>query len=397
MQLPESARYNFPTTIHFGSGARKKIAQLLKENGCRKPCLVTDRFLAALPFVSEMKTDLESSGFQTSIFSGVQGNPVKSQVTDGVRAYQAAGCDCIIGLGGGAAIDVAKAILLMIHHPGDLFDYEDGKPDAREVDREIPYFVAIPTTAGTGSETGRSTVISDDVTKIKKIIFSPRLLAKTVIVDPDLTVELPANVTASTGMDALTHLMESYLAKGFNPLCDGIAIEGIRLTAGSLEACVRFASAKTGRTPEHLYHRGMMLNAALMGAVSFQKGLGVNHSCAHALSTVCDMHHGLANGIMLPYTMQFNLESSTDRFRIMSETVSSALGQKFDGNPAFIINWIRELNTKIGIPAYLTDVGVKKEQLEALLDAAVHDACHPSNPRTVTREDFKNLFLSAMK
>ncbi len=394
-ELPISAQYNFPTTIRFGAGIRKELPDAIKSRGFYRPLLVTDRILAELPIVQEIFSSLKTAGLSAGLFSGVQGNPVKSQVLKGVESFHSINADSIIAVGGGAAIDVAKAILLMAHHPGDLFDYEDGKPDGRPVDKTIPFFIAIPTTAGTGSEAGRSTVISDDATHVKKIIFSPRLLASIVFVDPELTLELPPAVTASTGMDALTHLMESYLALGFQPLCDGIALEGIRLAAKSLVPCVEFAKKKGDRTAEHVYHRGMMLNAALMGAVAFQKGLGVNHSCAHALSTVCDMHHGLANGIMLPYSMRFNLEAAPEKFQIMSNIIGETEG-KGAVKRDYIIDWIFELQKKTGIPAKLTAAGVKKEQIDALVGVAVKDACHPSNPRKVTQKDFQSLFTEAM-
>jgi alcohol dehydrogenase class IV len=322
---------------------------------------------------------------------------VKSQVLAGVEAYRAHGADSIVGLGGGAALDVAKAIALMVNHPGDLFDYEDEKPGASPIDREIPYWVSVPTTAGTGSEVGRSTVVSDDESHVKKIIFSPRLLAARVFADPELTLELPAAVTAATGMDALTHLVESYLARGVQPLCDGIALEGVKLVARSLPAAVSFArrieagERALRNDPAHLSARGDMLNAALMGGVAFQKGLGVTHSLAHALSTVCDLHHGLANGIAIPYAMRFNRESSAGRLADLAHA-ASAERRDADG----FIAWLERLRAEIGIPETLSAVGVSSEHLPKLVDIASGDACHPSNPRTVSRADFEKLFGSAL-
>ncbi|HEY0706291.1 MAG TPA: iron-containing alcohol dehydrogenase, partial [Polyangia bacterium] len=226
-------QYNFPTRIQFGPGASALVPEALKEAGKSRPLIVTDKGLAPLPPVVDNAALCKKAGLAVEVFSGIWGNPVKSQVTAGVEAFRAHKADAIVAIGGGAAIDVAKAIAVMINHPGDLFDYEDEKPGARPIDREIPYYVAIPTTAGTGSEVGRSTVVSDDETHVKKIIFSPALLAKRVFVDPNLTMALPPGVTAATGMDALTHLVEAYLAKGFQPLCDGIALEGMRILARS--------------------------------------------------------------------------------------------------------------------------------------------------------------------
>ncbi len=390
-------QYNFPTRIQFGPGAVHQVAPALAEAGKKRPLIVTDRGLAPLAPVTKTREALAHAGLDVAIFSGVWGNPVKSQVTAGVEAFKAHRADSIVGLGGGAAIDVAKAILLMVNHPGDLFDYEDEKPGARPIDREIPYWVSVPTTAGTGSEVGRSTVISDDQTHVKKIIFSPRLLAARVFLDPELTLELPAAVTAATGMDALTHLVEAYLAKGFQPLCDGIALAGTRLVAEGLPRAVEFArriehgESAVAHAPEHVEARGKMLNAATMGGVAFQKGLGVTHSLAHALSTVCDLHHGLANGIAIPYAMSFNATVAAERLTDLARMA----GAKEQSARGFVV-WLEELKTHIGIPRDLRAVGVRDEHVDRLVSVAVADACHPNNPRPVTEADFRALFRQAL-
>lgn len=390
-------QYNFPTRIHFGPGASALLPDALKEAGKIRPLIVTDKGLAPLPPVVDSAALCRKANLAVEVFAGVWGNPVKSQVTAGVDSFRAHKADAIVAIGGGAAIDVAKAIAVMIHHPGDLFDYEDEKPGARPIDREIPYYVSIPTTAGTGSEVGRSTVVSDDETHVKKIIFSPRLMAQRVFVDPNLTMALPAGITAATGMDALTHLVESYLAKGFQPLCDGIALEGMRILSRSLVPCVTYARRiATGETAllndeTHRQARGDMLNAALMGAVAFQKGLGVTHSLAHALSTVCDLHHGLANGIMVPYAMAFNRDAVPSRLA----DLGAAVGAKTPGAEGFL-QWLRDLQGAIGIPRSLSEAGVAKDRLDRLVDIAVADACHPNNPRPVTAPDFHALFTSAL-
>jgi alcohol dehydrogenase class IV len=390
-------QYNFPTKIHFGSGSIALLSDALKEAGKKRPLIVTDRGLAPLVPITDTRARLASSGFAVEVFSSVWGNPVKSQVIAGVEAFRAHGADAIVGIGGGAALDVAKAIALMAHHPGDLFDYEDEKPGARPIDQEIPYWVSVPTTAGTGSEVGRSAVVSDDQTHVKKILFSPRLLAVRVFADPDLTLELPAKVTAATGMDALTHLVEAYLAKGFQPLCDGIALEGVRLVSQSLVSAVEFAQRieqgerELVRDEQHQLARGRMLNAALMGGVAFQKGLGVTHSLAHALGTVCDMHHGLANGIAIPYAMAFNREVVKERLADLASMVK-AREASADG----FIRWLEELKVKLGIPRTLSDAGVTRGQLPQLVAIAVADGCHPNNPRPVSQADFEQLFESAL-
>ncbi len=389
------SQYSFPTLIDFGNGARRNIAGSLSERGLSKPMIVTDEGLANLPPVEDVRNLLEASQMRVTVFSGVVGNPVKSQVSAGVDAYRASGSDCIVALGGGAPVDVAKAIALMAHHPGDLFDYEDGKEDARVVDLEVPYLVAVPTTAGTGSEVGRSAVVSDDESHIKKIIFSPRLLPQQVFADPELTLGLPASLTAATGMDALTHLIEAFLAPGFHPMCDGIALEGIRLVTKSLKQCVDYGSRggeldmdDQSKVEEILAARGWMLSASIMGAVAFQKGLGVTHSCAHALSTVCDLHHGLANGIMIPYAMAFNEPEVPEKFERLSELVKET-------HPSFLA-WLEELREDVGLPQFLGDVGVSLDKLDELVECAMKDPCHQLNPRVVSREDMRSLFVSAM-
>jgi len=309
-------RFAFPTAIHFGPGARREAAAYLMAQGCRRPLIVTDQGIAALPLLAEFKSTL--AGLALDVYSGVRGNPVTSQVNAGVAAFRAHRADAVIGFGGGAALDVAKVVALMSNHPGDVLEYAWDHPRARPIERELPCFIALPTTAGTGSEVGRSSVISDDATHIKKIIFSPRLLARAVFADPELTFDLPAHVTAATGMDALTHNVESYIAKGYHPMCDGIALEGLRIAARALPLAVR--------EPKNLQARSDMLMASMMGAVAFQKDLGATHSCAHALSTVADLHHGLANGIMIDYVMRFNQPVEIERFARMAQAAGVARG-----------------------------------------------------------------------
>lgn len=384
-------RYNFPTTIYFGPGAIDTLGDLLRENKISRPLLVTDRDLAKLPIFENVVSNLGNKGFIAATFSGVFGNPVKSQVDAGLEKFKEFGADSIVALGGGASMDVAKAIALMAHHPGDLFEYEDGLPNSRPVDQHIPFLIAIPTTSGTGSEVGRSTVISLDDSKAKKIMFSPRLMPSIVIADPELTYDLPAKVTAATGMDALTHLVEAYLSKGFQPVCDGIALEGVRLVSQSLAKAVEFAGKRGDRSDAHLQARGLMLNASMMGGMAFQKGLGLVHSLAHPLSTVCDLHHGLANGIMIPYGMEFNVPAAKERMTTLAEVAGAK--QK---SPEGFVDWLKELKTQIGIPVGLKDVGVKQEHLEGLVHYATIDVCHPSGPRTVTSDDFKMLYQKAL-
>jgi alcohol dehydrogenase class IV len=261
----------------------------------------------------------------------------------------------------------------------------------RPIDGELPYFVALPTTAGTGSEVGRSSVISDDATHIKKIVFSPKLLAKAVFADPELTLDLPPHITAATGMDALTHNVESYLSPAYHPLCDGIALEGTRIAAKALRTAVR--------EPHNLAARSDMLMASMMGAIAFQKDLGAVHSCAHALSTVADLHHGLANGIMIDHVMRFNLPAATEKMAELAHVLGVA-GHTPEASAQAFIDWLTALKRELAIPAtigaYAAKRPVTREDIPALVDVAIDDTCHQTNPRPCTRADFERIFGEAM-
>ena len=375
-------QYNFPTVTRFGIGAVNELAPYLKGQHIRAPLVVTDPNVAALDFFKNIIADLRNQGCKAEVFSEVSKNPVKSDVLKGRDAYELSKSDAIVGIGGGAAMDVARAIALSIHNRRDLFEYDDLIGGDQYITEPIPPFVTVPTTSGTGSEVGRSAIISEDDTKRKRILFHPTLLAKRVFADPALTVDLPPFVTAATGMDALTHNMEAYLAKGFHPMADGIALEGIRLIANSLEKAVN--------APDPVARSYMML-ASLMGAVAFQKGLGVVHSLAHPLSSLLDMHHGLANAICLPYGMEFNIEGFENRFAAMAQ----ALGLE-EENGGAVVQALFALNERIGLPARLSEQGVKEEYIETLSDLAEADFCHPNNPKPVNREDFKQMYLKAL-
>lgn len=375
-------QYHFPTSIRFGKGVIDELGLHLKDQGLKKTLIVSDPGLVRLPVFTSVLEQVKKTGVQIEAFSSISKNPVKSDVLKGVDAFRRAGCDSIVGFGGGASMDVARAIALKAHHPLDLFEYDDAKGGDRWVTGDIPYFVTVPTTSGTGSEVGRSTVISDDVTHEKKILFSPRLMAKRVFADPELTLGLPAFITAATGMDALTHCIEAYLAKGYSPLCDGVALEGIRLIARSLE---------TATLAPTLESRADMMMGALMGATAFQKGLGIVHSLAHPLSTVVDMHHGLANAVMIPFGMEFNATVSASRMK----TIASTLGIH-DPSAESLIAWLRGLNQKLGIPATLRELKVEATHLQRLADLAIQDPCHGSNERPVTRADFEKIYQKAL-
>ena len=379
------SKFSFPTTIHFGPGARRLVAEHLKSVGVSRPLVVTDKGVAALPMLGEFQSHL--GGLDVAVFSGVWGNPTASQAMAGAAAARAHRADAIIGFGGGAALDVAKAVALMAVHEGPVLEYAWDHPQVRPMINPLPHFVALPTTAGTGSEVGRSSVISDDTTHVKKILFSPLLLAKAVFADPELTLGLPGPVTAATGLDALTHNVESYLSPAYHPLCDGIALEGARIAARALPLAVK--------EPGNLAARSDMLMASMMGAIAFQKDLGAVHSCAHALGTVVDMHHGLANGVMIDHVMRFNLPAATDKMAELARVCGATSNQGEAGARDFI-TWLAELKASLNIPATLTPLGVKPEHLPKLVDVAIADGCHVTNPRPCMRADFDALFRAAL-
>lgn len=384
-------RFAFPTTIHFGAGARTLVAAHLATQGVKRPLIVTDRGISTLPLLRDFVADL--TGLEPGVYSDIWGNPVKRQVDNGVAAYHAHRADAVIGLGGGAALDVAKAVALMATHQGDVMEYAWDHPQVRAISDELPYFIALPTTAGTGSEVGRSSVISDDVTHIKKIIFSPKLLAKAVFADPELTFDLPAHITAATGMDALTHNVESYLSPAYHPLCDGIALEGVRIAAAALPIAVR--------EPHNLKARSDMLMSSLMGAIAFQKDLGATHSCAHALSTVADLHHGLANGIMIDHVMRFNLPSAVTKMAELAHVVGAARAASTpEANADAFVEWLAMMKAELSIPATLAAYEAKRRvtraDVAALVDVAINDICHQTNPRRCTRADFEHIFNESM-
>ena len=382
MDFNTIVQFNFPTVIRFGANAVKELPAYLKQHHLRSPLIVTDPVIAGLPFFRELLADVARSGLSAEVFSDIHKNPVKSDVYKGTEAYDATGRDCIVGVGGGAALDVARAIVLRVNHREDLFMYDDLIGGDVYVTNDVPHFVTIPTTAGTGSEVGRSAIIADDETHQKKILFSPKLLAKTVFADPLLTMELPAFVTAATGMDALTHNMEAFLAKNYHPMCDGIALEGMRLIAGSLENAVKHPDLKS---------RSEMLLASMMGAVAFQKGLGVVHSLAHPMSSLLDTHHGLANAVNIPYGMRFNIAGCEDKFA----RIAATLGLKAPDGES-VVQYLFDLNSRIGIPHRLRDVQVREEHLDTLADLAFADFAHPNNPKPVSRNDFRALYAAAL-
>jgi len=372
--------FSFPTAIKFGPGARKLVAAHLIEAGCKRPLIVTDKALGALPVLTEFLTHLQ--GLDVAVFSGVFGNPTCSQVMDGAVAYKAHNADCVIGFGGGAALDVAKVVGVAATHEGDILEYVWDHPQVRPIVHELPYFVALPTTSGTGSEVGRSSVVSENDTHLKRVVFSAKILAKVVFADPELTLGLPPHITAATGMDALTHNIESYLSPAYHPLCDGIALEGTRIAAAALLTAYK--------EPGNLQARGDMMMASMMGAIAFQKDLGAVHSCAHALGAVCDLHHGLANALMIDTVLAWNFEAVPAKFDELAHVCGVPGGGKG------FVAWLKHLKASLGIVGPLSAHGVTAEHIPRLVEIATADICHQTNPRPCNAEDFKKLFEAAL-
>ena len=373
-------RFAFPTPIHFGAGARRLVAGHLSEAGLRRPLIVTDRGLAALPVLAEFRSHL--AGLTVAVFDGVHGNPTASQVMAGAAAFRAHGADCVIGFGGGAALDVAKVVGLMAVHEGDVIEYVWDHPQVRPIVHPLPHFVALPTTSGTGSEVGRSAVVAENDSHVKRAVFSAHLLARAVFADPELTLALPPAVTAATGIDALTHNIESYLSPAYHPLCDGIALEGLRIGARAL--------ARAVSDPGDLAARSDMMMASMMGAIAFQKDLGSVHACAHALGAVADLHHGLANALMIDTVLAWNHDAVPRRF----DELAHAAG--LTGGGAAFVPWLRGLKTAIGIRGGLAAHGVQAGQVPRLVDLASRDFAGATNPRPAGPADYERLFREAM-
>jgi alcohol dehydrogenase class IV len=350
-----------------------RLPDELKKRNVRRPLLVTDPGLERTTVFERIHKLAPAA----AVFSKVDPNPTEQNVLDGTAAYREAGCDGVIALGGGSPLDAAKAIGLMATHQGSLAEYDDLLDGSNRISSNLPPYIAIATTSGTGSEVGRSAVITIKATNRKTVIFSPYLIPSIALADPELTVDLPPHITAGTGMDAFTHNVEAYLAKGYHPMCDAIALAGAKLVWDNLPRVMV--------NPHDLEARSNMMMAAMMGAVAFQKGLGAVHSLAHPLSTECGMHHGTTNAILLPVVLEFNQPAVPDRIR--------DLGGLFGGGD--VAERVRELNRKASIKPRLRDWGVAESILPSLADKAVQDGCHQFNPRPCTREDLLNLYRQA--
>lgn len=376
---------SFPTRIVFGRGAIKELPAELKRAGATRPLLVTDKGILQAGLLRFVAPLLEQAGIKAPLFTDFSGNPTDADALRGIEAYRAAGADGVLGVGGGASLDMAKAIALLVHHAPPLAQYDDAKGGEAKITGSVPPIIQVPTTAGTGSEVGRSTVLVIDGTKT--VLFSPSLMARVAILDPELTVGLPPFLTAATGMDALTHNLEAYVAKGDHPLADAIALDGLRRIARNLKVAVQ--------NGKDLAAREQMLLASAFGAVAFQKGLGACHSVAHALTPVAGTHHGLANSLMLPTVVNFNRMAAEARLADAAVALGADPRMAAAERAHLCVELVDNLRVACGLPRKLSQAGVKREMIPLLVEKALADACHQSNPRPVTEVDFERLINEA--
>ncbi len=372
--------WSFPTTIVFGVGAVAALPDHVKRVGAKRPLVVCDAGVVKAGIADRVTKVLEAAGLRSVVFDRVDPNPVEQNVFDGVAAYQAHKADCVVSVGGGSPLDTGKLIALKTTHERPLADYDDATGGDRFIGSNVPPTINVPTTAGTGSEVGRSGVVTLAATGRKTVIFSPHLLAKAAILDPELTRTMPPRVTAATGFDALTHCLEAYCSLGDHPMADAIAIGGLELCAKSL--------ARAVEAGDDLVARGDMMKAAMMGAVAFQKGLGACHSLAHPLSSEKGLHHGLSNALCLPAVVEFNEAVVADRL--------DRVRRILDANAKTCSAALRALRQRIGLPDGLGKEGVTKADVPKLADKAAEDACHRSNPRPTTRDDLAKLYEASL-
>jgi len=368
-------RYNFPTRIEYGPGAMKDLPAIIKSAGLKKGLIVTDGGIEKVGTAQLLRDYFKATGLDTATYSGVKSNPTDDNVLEGAEVYKKSNCDFVVGLGGGSPIDAGKAIKVMATHPGPLEKYDDMKGGDKYIENNMPPFYAIPTTAGTGSEVGRSSVITIKSTNKKTIIFSPFMMPDIAVLDPEITVSLPPKLTASTGVDAFVHNLEAWVIDSYHPLADGIAKEAMAM-------CVRNLATAVNNGAD-IKARGEMLMASAMGATAFQKGLGLNHSIAHALGIYYDMHHGLANALVLPEIMKYNLAVPSAKQKYAD------LGSIFNTsqNAEAVIEAIEKWLNSIGMLFKLSDLGIDNEKFEEIETYALEDPCCPSNPRKVEKGD----------
>jgi len=377
------SNWNYPTAVRFGEGRSEQLPTMCRDLGMSRPLFVTDPGLAGLPTTTRLVDHVRAAGLGVEVFSDVKGNPTGANVEAGVAAYKRGRHDGVIALGGGSALDVGKAIALMAGQDRPMWDFEDVGDNWTRVNvAGVAKTIAIPTTAGTGSEVGRSSVITHEGEHRKVIIFHPSMMPAIALCDPTLSVGLPPHLTAATGMDALSHCLEAYCANGFHPQADGIGLEGMRLVREHLQAAFDDGA--------NIEARGQMLAASLMGATAFQKGLGAMHAMSHPIGAQIGAHHGLTNAVVMPYVLAFNRRRIEDRLARAAAYLDLGLG--FD---AFLA-WVIELRASLGIPNTLRSLNVTEAHIEALAAAAVVDPAGGGNPIAMDEEGYRVLFAAAL-
>jgi alcohol dehydrogenase class IV len=377
--------WNYPTRVWFGAGRIKELAQACKDVGMKRPLLVTDPGLARLAMIRDALAANEAAGVPTGLFYEIKGNPNGRNVEDGLKVYRSGKHDGVIAFGGGSALDAGKAVAFMSGQTRPMWDFEDiGDWWTRADPKGIAPVIAIATTAGTGSEVGRASVITNEETHSKKIIFHPRMQPVLVISDPELTLGLPPNVTAATGMDALAHCLEAYCAPGYHPMAEGIAVEGMRLIKEWLPVAVA-----DGR---NLAARAHMMASASMGATAFQKGLGAIHALSHPVGARFDTHHGLTNAVVMPYVLQFNRSAIEAKLTRLAAWLGLA-------NPSYqaVLDWVLALRQQIGIPHTLKDLGVTMGAVDQLSEEAAVDPSAGGNPVPIGAPQLKQMFVASIE
>jgi alcohol dehydrogenase len=377
MTIP-NRNFNFPTSLKFGAGRIKELADHCRANGISRPLLVTDKGLASMPMVASIMADLKSAGLKAGIFADVKPNPVEENVLAGCAAFTAGKHDGVIAFGGGSGLDTGKLVALMHSQRISIFELEDiGDWWTRADASVISPIIAVPTTAGTGSEVGRAGVVTHPITHEKKIIFHPAIMPKVAILDPELTVGLPPKLTAATGFDAFAHCLEAYCAPFYHPMAEGVAVEGMRLVKENL--------AKAVKKGKDLDARGNMLVASAMGATAFQKGLGSIHALSHPFGGLYDAHHGLLNAIIMPYVLKANRKKIEPKI----ERLAAWLGIKggFNG----FMKYVLALRKETGIPHALKDIGIDLKRLDDVARMAIKDPTHEANPVAFTEKQYKAL------
>lgn len=381
--MSQTGNWNYPTAVKFGAGRIIELGDHCKALGLKNPLIVTDKGLVGLPMIAQAQETIKAAGLGVGVFSDVRPNPVGENVDDGVKAYKAGNHDGVIAFGGGSALDVGKVIAFMSGQSRPLWDFEDvGDWWTRADVNGIAPIIAVPTTSGTGSEVGRAGVITDVSNHTKKIIFHPKIMPTITLCDPELTIGLPPHVTAATGMDALSHLLEAYCGPFYHPMADGIAVEGTRLVKDNL-----IIATQDGKNIEA---RANMMAAAMMGATAFQKALGGMHAMAHPIGAVFDAHHGLINAVVMPYVLKFN--------RSVIETRIARLAAYIGLEPSFdaFLTWVLDLRKTLGIQHSLAEIGVDIAKIDELAKMAVADPSAGGNPIALTIENITPLFKDAI-